>query len=89
MVAAYVAEQREWLDKGNTVIVNPLGVIMGGPIREREETLYVDLDLGMVASAGRFIDPAGHYNRPDVFQLLVDTRPRSAVQEARLGVSSD
>lgn len=61
----------------------------GGPIREREESLYADLDLGMVASARRLIDPTGHYNRPDVFQLLVDTRPRSAVHEATLGVSSN
>lgn len=87
--AAYVEEHGEWLEPGSTVIVNPLGQIMAGPIREREETVYADLDLGMVASARRFMDPAGHYNRPDVFQLLVDTRARSAVQEATLGVSSD
>lgn len=62
---------------------------MAGPVREREETLYADLDLGMVSSARRLVDPAGHYNRPDVFQLLVDTRHRSAVHEARLGVATD
>ena len=88
LVAAYLEENREWLDKGNTVIVNPLGEIVAGPVREREETLYADLDLGMVASARRLIDPAGHYNRPDVFQLLVDTRSHSAVQEASLGSPS-
>lgn len=89
LIAAYVAENREWLDEGNTVIVNPRGAIVAGPVREREETLHADLDLGMVASARRQMDPTGHYNRPDVFQLLVDTRPRSPVHEARLGVSSD
>ena len=36
-----------------------------------------------------FIDPTGHYNRPDVFQLLVDTRLRSAVHEANLGMATD
>jgi nitrilase len=62
---------------------------MAGPVREREETLYANLDLGMVASARRLIDPTGHYNRPDVFQLLVDTRLRSAVHEANLGMATD
>lgn len=87
LVAAYLESNREWADEGNTVIVNPRGVTVAGPIREREETLYADLDLGIVASERRRMDPTGHYNRPDVFQLLVDTRSRSAVQEATLGNS--
>ena len=89
LAGAYVAKNREWLDVGNTVIVSPLGAIMAGPVREREETLYADLDLGMVASARRLIDPTGHYNRPDVFRLLVDTRLRSAVHQANLGMATD
>ena len=89
LIDAYLTANREWLDEGNTVIVNPNGAIMAGPIRRREETLYADLDLGMVVSARRQLDPTGHYNRPDVFQLRVDTRPRTAVQEATLGVSID
>ena len=55
--------------------------MIAGPVREREETLVADLDLRAVAAARRYLDPVGHYNRPDVFQLHVDTSPRPAVIE--------
>ena len=57
----------------------PDGEILAGPVRGREETLIADLDLGSVAAARRFLDPVGHYNRPDVFRLHVDTSARPAV----------
>jgi nitrilase len=77
--AAYVAEHGPWLEEGNTVIVGPGGEILAGPAREKEETLIADLDLGSVATARRVFDPVGHYNRPDVFRLHVDTTARRAV----------
>ena len=70
-----------WLEEGNTVIVAPDGTVLAGPAREREETLVLGLDLRTVAAARRFLDPVGHYNRPDIFRLYVDTSPRPAVTE--------
>ena len=55
-----------------------------GPVREREETLVLDLDLSTVAAARRYLDPVGHYNRPDIFRLCVDTSSRPAVIETPL-----
>ena len=79
--AAYRAEHGDWLEPGNSVIVDPSGTVMAGPIHEREETLIADLDLGLVSATRRFRDPVGHYHRPDIFRLLVDTAPRPAVIE--------
>jgi nitrilase len=77
--AAYLEDNGPWLEPGNTVVVAPDGTVLAGPVREREETLVVDLDLGTIGAQRRHIDPTGHYNRPDVFRLVVDTTARQAV----------
>jgi len=68
-----------WVEPGNSVIIDPTGKIMAGPARHEETILYAEVDLSAVHSARRLFDPVGHYNRPDVFQLRVDTRPRPPV----------
>lgn len=83
----FLASRGPWIEEGNSAIVGPDGSILAGPVREREQTLLAELDLGRVASARRLMDPTGHYNRPDVFRLLVDTSPRPPVQAAILGVT--
>ena len=67
------------MEPGNSVIVDPTGKILAGPARHEETILYAEVDLAAVRAARRFFDPVGHYNRPDIFQLLVDTRPRPSV----------
>lgn len=75
----FLEQRGEWVEPGNSVIVGPGGKIIAGPIRQREETLIADLDMADVRAARRFLDPVGHYNRPDVFRLHVDTSPHEAV----------
>jgi nitrilase len=69
----------EWVERGNTVIVDPTGNILAGPARHEETILTADIELAAVHAARRYFDPVGHYHRPDIFQLTVDTRPRRAV----------
>jgi nitrilase len=86
--AFYPPEDRErdggWLMPGNTIIVDPTGAILAGPVREEERVVTADLDLNLVRTERRLFDPVGHYNRPDVFRLAVDTAPRPAVVEMDL-----
>jgi aliphatic nitrilase len=71
-------EDREFLldpaKSGGTAIVDPYGTVVAGPLKGDEEgILYLDTDPDMVIR-GRFVhDFAGHYNRPDIFQLRVKT----------------
>ena len=78
---AYLEENGPWLEEGNTVIIGPDGGIITGPVREKQDVLTADLDLGAALAWRRYMDPAGHYNRPDVFRLHVDTSPRPAFVE--------
>ena len=61
------------------MIVAPSGEILAGPARHEETILTAELDLDVVRAARRLFDPVGHYNRPDVFRLSADLRPRPAV----------
>jgi nitrilase len=81
LAPGYLEQNGPWLEEGNTVVVAPDGSVLAGPVREREETLIADLDLRSVAIARRHMDPVGHYHRPDIFRLCVDTSPRPAVTE--------
>lgn len=64
-----------WVEPGNSVIIDPNGDLLAGPVRHQETILTADIDLATVRAARRKFDPAGHYNRPDIFRLTVDTRP--------------
>jgi len=49
------------------------------PLDPFEEGLvFADIDLQAIDLAKNFVDPAGHYARPDVTRLYVDGRPRHA-----------
>ena len=70
----------EWINPGDSVIVAPGGKIVAGPLHEAHGLLTADIDLGKVGAARRNLDVVGHYARPDLFRLQVDTRPRAAVE---------
>jgi len=69
----------DWLCRGRSVIIGPEGEILAGPLVDEVGTLYADLDLARARASRRQFDPVGHYARPDVFRLEVDTAARTPV----------
>lgn len=71
------------LIRGGSVIVSPLGEVLAGPVYGEQALLVADIDLGEIARGKYDLDVVGHYARPDVFDLRVDTTPRAAVTRTR------
>jgi hypothetical protein len=59
--------------------VGPDGQWIAGPSYGREELVFAEIDLDRVAEEQQVLDTAGHYNRPDVFALTIDTHARRQV----------
>lgn len=60
---------------GGSVIYNPYGEILAGPLLGREGLLTAEIDLELITEARYDYDPIGHYSRDDVFQLTVNEAP--------------
>jgi len=69
----------EWFKPGDSVIVDPGGKLVAGPLHEQHGILYADCDPAASDAARRTLDVAGHYGRPDLFSLEVNREVRSPV----------
>jgi nitrilase len=70
----------EWLNPGDSAIVDPDGKFLAEPVRHREAILYAEVDPRRLTGPRFQLDVAGHYGRPDVFELTVRRDPRPMVR---------
>ena len=66
-----------------TAIFAPDGTVVAEAPAGAETIVYGDVDLGRIAEEQQALDVAGHYNRPDIFELTVDETPRKQVVWSR------
>jgi nitrilase len=62
---------KDWINIGNSAIVDPNGEFIAGPMVEAEGLLYAEIDPRLLAGSKWMLDVAGHYARPDVFTLTL------------------
>lgn len=83
----YLGAVDGWINPGESVIVDPDGKILAGPASEGETILYAEVDRARITGPRWQLDVAGHYARPDIFELIVHRKPKPmlAVTEDREG----
>lgn len=70
----------EWINPGDSCVIAPGGEITAGPMHQEKGILYAEIDTRRVGIRKRDLDIAGHYARPDIFTLHVDSRPQSPLK---------
>jgi len=78
-----------FLMRGGSAIIAPDGTLLAGPVFEEETILDAEIDLAEIARGHLDMDAVGHYSRPDIFELRIDTRRRSPVVFSDTGSTSD
>jgi hypothetical protein len=68
------------LIRGGSCIISPLGEVLAGPVFDQPAILTAEVDLDAISRGTFDLDVVGHYARPDLFQLTVNTAPARAVR---------
>ena len=68
-----------WVNPGDSLVIGPNGATTAGPLRQEVGVVYADIDLSAVGVARRSLDVAGHYSRPDIFELRVNREPKKPI----------
>ena len=72
---ADLQNQPDVMSNGGSVIVDPLGNVLAGPLWGTEGILTAEINLDLITQSKLDFDPIGHYARPDIFELNVKNQP--------------
>jgi nitrilase len=68
------------VNPGESAVVDPDGKFLVEPVRHREEILYAEVDTWKMKGPRYQFDVAGHYGRPDIFELTVNRKKHEMIR---------
>jgi predicted signal transduction protein with EAL and GGDEF domain len=71
-----IAADTPLLKTGSSAVIGPDTEYIRAPLFDTATTIFVPVDVAALGSARVAINTAGHYARPDVFELRIETRPK-------------
>lgn len=63
--------QPDVMCRGGSVVFDPMGNVVAGPLWNKEGILYADIDPTIISKSKMDFDVVGHYSRPDLFHFEV------------------
>ena len=88
---ALAGDDKEVLDiieqspRSVSMILDPAGNVIAGPLSEEEGIIYADIDTALCVEPKQFHDVVGYYNRFDIFHLTVDRSENRPIRFAGPG----
>ncbi|MBW2085681.1 MAG: aliphatic nitrilase, partial [Deltaproteobacteria bacterium] len=64
-----------------TAVVSPDGRYLAGPLPDGEDMAVAEINLKDTLRHKNLLDTAGHYARPDILRLKLDSTPRKIMEE--------
>jgi predicted amidohydrolase len=71
-----VTSPSQWVLRGGSAIIGPDGAYVAAPVFDEPCILTADLELDRVREEKMSLDVAGHYSRPDCFELRITDNRR-------------
>lgn len=77
-----IPDDLPYLKDGGSAVIAPDASYVLAPVHGNPSTLFVEIDLAAFDGGKLYLDTHGHYARPDVFELAVNTRAKPGVRFA-------
>jgi len=81
LIESIPVNSNDYLLNGGSAVINPDTSYLIKPVQEKSEIIYADLDIDSLSEGNLFIDTTGHYSRPDIFKLQLNTNPQIQVEK--------